>query len=93
MQVTQKQMTSIEAMADRVLHSPIGCLFQSREIRDDVARFLKEERGVTTRKGSSRNQCLHPEYVLDYEGTLETGFGNTQYQTHWPVLYRLTVGR
>lgn len=90
MQVTRKQMSSIEAMADRVLHSPIGCLFQSKEIRDDVARFLRKK-GVTARKGSSRNQCLHPEYVLDYEGILETGFGNTQYQTHWKVLYTLKV--
>jgi hypothetical protein len=65
-------------------------LFQSKEKRDAVFECLKKN-GHNVRKGTARNQRLHPEYVIDYVGTYETGFGNTDYDRHWKVLYRLEV--
>lgn len=46
--------------------------------------------GIKTRRSSLRGQQLHPEYIQDakLEGiTYETGFGNTDYQRIWPVIY------
>lgn len=63
-------------------------LFQSKETRDAVCVQLRQE-GCVPDKGSVRGQQLHPEYVTDYVGTYYTGFGNTDYQTYWPVLYTI----
>jgi hypothetical protein len=65
-------------------------LFRSKEMRDQVVHILLNQ-GISTRRGSVRSQQLHPEYVTDYVGTYTTGFGNTDYQTHWSVLYEVRV--
>ncbi len=47
---------------------------------------------VTWRKGSVRNQLLHPQYVEDYPRVLtqeERGFGNNLYKTYFKVLYEV----
>ena len=64
--------------------------FQSVLVRDAVVRGLKL-RGVRVRRGSLRNQQLSPEYVLDYEGSFGTGFGNADYKTFFPVIYTIEV--
>jgi hypothetical protein len=62
--------------------------FASRKKRDAYWRELKEnfpsKKFVRT---TSRNQCLHPMYVSDYEGKYDTGFGNTDYDMYWARLY------
>ena len=60
-------------------------LFQSKENRDQAWR----ESGSRGRRGTARNQQLHPQYVEDFEGPEkhDTGFGNTVYKTYFPVLY------
>lgn len=63
-------------------------LFQSMENREKVYGELLA-RGCSAKRSVVTGQQLHPEYVVDYEGTLETGFGNTQYQTYWSKLYSL----
>ena len=63
-------------------------LYQSKEKRDARARELQAA-GHSIRRSSVRNQQLHPMYVKDYVGPLDTGFGNTQYQTFWSVLYQI----
>ena len=68
----------------------IGALFISKEKRDLLAAKLKQE-GYNVKNSSCRGQQLHPEYVEDYEGLIETGFGNSQYQTFFSVLYKLMV--
>ena len=61
-------------------------LFQSKTIRDEVFTILKQ-RGKSIKKRTTSGQRIHPEYVTDYIGTLETGFGNSQYQTFFGKLY------
>lgn len=41
------------------------------------------------KKSTSRNQQMHPEYIEDFEGEIEIGFGNSQYRTYFKVLYNL----
>lgn len=62
-------------------------LFCSKETRDRVAALIPG-----ARKSSVRSQQLHPEYVTDFVGQYHTGFGNTDYQTYWSVLYQISVG-
>jgi uncharacterized Zn finger protein (UPF0148 family) len=64
--------------------------FQSKEHRDKVFKALKMK-GLNVKKRVVKGQLLHPEYVEDYEGTVETGFGNTMYQTMFPTLYVVEV--
>lgn len=82
-QVTKYQSTD-EELARLVRMLGRG-LFRSKETRDRVALLCGG------RKSSVRNQQLHPEYVVDYVGSYTTGFGNTDYQTSWSVLYELTL--
>ena len=74
MRVREVYELTPEQYADSVLIQH-GGTFQSKELRDAVAKLLKSY-GFTVRRGSISNQNLHPEYVTDYVGTLETGFGN-----------------
>lgn len=85
-----KHAQSIEVYADCVQHRSIRSLFESKETRDRVAAELKR-RGKKIKKGSTRGQILHPEYVTDFVGEYETGVGNTDYNTYWKVLYFLSV--
>jgi hypothetical protein len=88
--VTKEAMTAVEH-AGRIARGSRGsALFQSKALRDEVAAFLKAE-GWTVKKRSVRNYRLHPEYVADFVGTYETGFGNCDYMTHWSRLYGLEV--
>lgn len=66
-----------------------GQTFQSKKLRDAVARLVAK-RGIIATKGVRHNQNMHPEYVDDYEGEIETGFGNTMYDTFFKALYTLS---
>ena len=66
--------------------------FQSKEKRDAEAKRLVAA-GHRVRRYSMRGQLLHPMYIADYEGPLDTGLGNTQYRTYWPVLYMVEIVR
>ena len=68
----------------------IGALFISKEKRDLLAAKLKQE-GYSVKNSSCRGQQIPPEYIEDYEGVIETGFGNSQYTTFFSVLYNLRV--
>lgn len=69
-------------------------LYESMQKRDQRYEHLRAQR-LSPRRSSVRNQQIHPMYVTDVaermreEGTLETGFGNTQYQTFFSVLYEV----
>lgn len=65
-------------------------LFQAKVNRDARVRELKAQ-GKRISKTSIRNQQLHPQYVKDYQGTYETGFGNTDYRTYFSVLYTYDI--
>ena len=66
-------------------------LFQSLKTRNAVAKWLETNWGYDPKKSSSRGSRLHPEYVTDFIGEYETGFGNTDYDTHWKVLYSIEI--
>jgi hypothetical protein len=80
-----KTESTVEELAENVRTRGRG-LFQSKETRDAVAKLI----GARYRR-SVRGQQLHPEYVTDYVGSYHTGFGNTDYQTYWSVLYEIAV--
>ena len=65
-------------------------VFQSKANRDRAFTMVKAA-GLNARRSTSRNQQVHPEYVEDYVGKIETGFGNVMYETVFPVLYRLEI--
>lgn len=66
--------------------------YQSKENRDRRYKELVALYGRERVKRSSiSNQLLHPEYVNDWDGPLERGFGNMQYKTHFPKLYMVEV--
>lgn len=67
-------------------------LFCNRKNRDNYARELKAQ-GYKVRRTSTRNQLIHPEYIHDYNGYYETGFGNGYYKTHFGVLYIVEMER
>jgi len=63
-------------------------LFSVKANRD---RAYKQHGG---RRSSIRNQCLHPMYVSDLQGTdaaQDTGLGNNVYKTFFGVLYILEI--
>lgn len=68
----------------RVLH------FMNKENRDRAFKILKQ-RGINARRSSRQGQIIHPDYVEDYVGDVETGFGNTDYKRMFPVLYNLEI--
>ena len=72
--------------------SVVGTLFKDKGKRDEVAKELKGL-GYKVKRGNATNQQLHPEYVEDYEGSIETGFGNSMYQMFWRKLYTLKAWR
>ena len=56
------------------------------------AELKKAHPSKTFKRSTSRGSQLHPEYITDAreEGiTYETGFGNTDYQRVWGVLYNI----
>jgi hypothetical protein len=64
--------------------------FQSKEMRDSVAKIISDL-GHGVSKASSRSQQMHPEYITDYVGMYHTGFGNQDYMTYFPAIYTITV--
>lgn len=62
-------------------------LFSDKANRDQRFAELKRD-GYKVRKGSVRNQQLHPMYVED-QPSGNTGFGNTDYMRFWSVLYEI----
>jgi hypothetical protein len=64
--------------------------YQNKANRDAKAKELKSQ-GYVVKKSSIRNQLLHPQYVDDYEGHVDTGLGNTMYKTHFAVLYDVRI--
>ncbi len=66
--------------------------FQNKANRDRAAKELKAQ-GYQVRVSSHRNQLMHPRYISDYEfpeyARENSGFGNTIYKTHFPVVYHL----
>lgn len=87
METIQKMYNESHAISKAMA---IRALFISKEKRNLLASKLKQE-GHIVKKSSCRGQFIHPEYVEDYEGQIETGFGNSQYNTFFKVLYGLHV--
>ena len=56
-----------------------GMRFMCIKTRNAVAKLLKAK-GIPHRKACSGMQQLHPQYIADYVGEYEIGFGNTDYQ-------------
>ena len=91
MQIREVVAKSIAQYAEDVQFRGSG-RFQNKTTRDEVAKALNRL-GISVHLGSIACQNLHPEYVTDYVGTLETGFWNSQYMTYWPKLYKVTIVR
>ena len=62
--------------------------YQNMKKRNERKKELKAQ-GYQVLVRSSIGSQLHPQYVTDYSGTFETGFGNTDYLTSWGKLYHL----
>lgn len=86
--VTKTEVPTTEQLCAETLR--FRTLFLSKELRDETAKNLKGL-GFASKRGTVRGQQIHPEYIADYVGTYETGFGNTDYQRVFPVLYTLSV--
>ena len=76
----------------RTLRGQRSVHFCNKANRDTVFKLAKAE-GLNIKKSSIKNQQLHPEYLEDYKGTYNTGFGNTDYQMFWANLYNIEVAR
>lgn len=63
-------------------------LFFSKENRDRAYKLLKAE-GINCRRSRVLNQQLHPEYIEDFKGEIETGLGNCMYQMFWAKLWSI----
>ncbi len=63
--------------------------YQSKSNREARARELRKQ-GAVVHKSSMRNQIMHPQYIKDYQGTYQTGFGNTDYRTMFSVVYEVS---
>ena len=64
-------------------------IYMKKENRDARAKELREK-GFAVKRGSIRNQLLHPMYLEDYHRELEEsekGFGNTLYKTYFSAVY------
>lgn len=85
-----KNRLDIPDLVLAVCNRPIRSLFCNKDLRDEVAKHLTRA-GYLVRKGSVRGQQLHPEYVTDFVGEYQTGFGNTDYLTYWSVLYTIEI--
>lgn len=66
--------------------------YQNRANREARYKELVEQYGKDrVSRRTARNQQLHPEYINDWDGPLETGFGNKQYRTVFKAIYILEV--
>lgn len=89
MQKVTKTKPTAEQMYLEAIRKKV-CLFKSKESRQLVYAMLIDK-GFACRRSSTTGQRLHPEYVTDFEGEYHVGFGNTDYETIWKVLYKLEV--
>ena len=62
--------------------------YQNKIKRNERKKELQAQGYVVTVRSSSGDR-LHPQYVTDYEGEYQTGFGNKDYLTSWGKLYHL----
>jgi hypothetical protein len=93
---TTKYANSAEGYAREVINQPFRkAIFQNKQTRDEVFKILKAHTslysGFKVRRGSVKFQQLHPEYINDFVGTYEIGFGNSDYMRLWTVLYTVEV--
>lgn len=72
-------------------------LYMNRKNRDAEAKRLKAK-GCLVKKGSDKNQLLHPAYVEDWKQetgreltNADLGFGNQIYKTLFKTLYTLAI--
>ena len=66
--------------------------FMSKSNRDIAFKLiLKDINSPAVKKSSVSGQLIHPEYIEDYVGEIETGFGNSMYQTYFKKLYKIMV--
>ena len=86
--VTYEKVRKSPEVYAREFGSGYALTFQDRKLRDEVARMIRKQ-GCKLKLRSSRGQETHPENVDDYEGTIESGFGNTMYKTYFPHLYHI----
>lgn len=84
MRVSERPEFTVREYARQVKERGKGT-FQSKALRDEVQML------IGGRKSSISGSNLHPEYITDYVGTLEQGFGNTQYQMYWSKLYTIEL--
>lgn len=87
-QVTKTEQT-IEQLINAVECRGSG-RFSKIDTRKAVVNGLKAK-GYTVRVETSRGCRLHPEYVTDFVGVYETGFGNSDYETHWKAMYNVEI--
>jgi hypothetical protein len=66
--------------------------FQNKAERDAFAKEMKNK-GISIKKSSMAGQIMHPQYIADYEGEFQTGFGNTDYRTMFPTIYKVRRSR
>ena len=77
------QKTFNQELTIQKLNSGRNLHFMDKTKRDAIFKLCGGK------KSTSRNQKIHPEYIEDFEGEIETGFGNSQYQTYFKILYNL----
>ncbi len=82
-------LKTTQEYANQFLSTRRRLIFTDKDRRDQVAAELKKA-GVSTRKSVESGITLHPEYIADWQGYVETGFGNTMYQTTHRKLYFLS---
>jgi hypothetical protein len=64
--------------------------YQNKANRDAKAKELKAQ-GLRVKRGSFGPARLHPQYIKDFQGHYETGFGNTDYLSMFGRLYTVEV--
>ncbi len=84
-EITKKDTT--EEVRDRIANRKI-LHYQKKENRNKAYILLKNV-GIMPEKSTSSNCQIHPEYIEDYAGTIEVGFGNSMYLTYFKKLYDL----
>lgn len=89
MQTITKVSESAYHYRAEVLLKRKGTFTDKRE-RDLVKHGLRSL-GYKVKCGSMKMQRLHPEYITDFIGTYETGFGNSDYERIWGTLYTVEI--
>lgn len=84
MELVRKEDTSKDAVSQ--FRNKGSLLFSNKENRDRAYKQLVDA-GYQVRRTVHNNQLIHPEYIEDYSGNIETGYGNTMYRTGFSKLY------